>query len=137
MLTHVAGLVENDVPLLNEILGNNVEAFTEVISNESHYHQRLKEAKRREDPVGYLTEVFVKELHQLVTTPTSNKVNITNRWWRVKRFIAKFTQHLPWVQQDNIRYPRVILFLDTVEQLAPEAASWLLDHFLKADMSSN
>jgi hypothetical protein len=35
------------------------------------------------------------------------------------------------------RHRRVILFFDTFEQLARDAAPWLLDYFLEADISPN
>ena len=71
----------------------------------------LKEGVK--DPIGDLTRVFVEELNHLAET------EVTLGSDRTKRRL------------------RVILFFDTFEQLSAEAAPWLLDYFLLANISTN
>jgi len=76
-----------------------------------HALKQYKKAERLADPVGILTEAFVRDLNRL----TRPKV-------RLKVYRAKHPR-------------RVILFFDSFEQLADEAARWLLERFLDADIS--
>src|SRR5437016_3593033 len=83
------------------------------ILSELHHRQSVKDAERLEDPIGDLTKAFVKELNHLADIQVTLTANRTKR------------------------QRRVVLFLDTFEQLATEAAPWLLNHFLLADINPN
>lgn len=101
------------VPGVNEIVGEGVKASTKYILSELHYRQSVKDAERLEDPIGDLTKAFVKELNYLTDIQV---IHMTDRTKRQRR---------------------VVLFLDTFEQLATEAAPWLLNHFLQAYINPN
>jgi hypothetical protein len=103
----LAGTMLEDIPVAGKLLKEGTEAATEYFITRYRSQQLLKDAERLEDPIGDLTSAFVKELNLLADTPR--------------------TKH----------QRRIILFFDTFEQLAPDAAHWLLDHFLEADVSSN
>src|SRR5260370_16581502 len=69
--------------------------------------QLFKDAKRLEHPVGDLTRAFVQHINGLT------ELNRGKNW------------------------RRVILFFDTFEQLALEAAPWLLEYVIPSDLSYN
>ncbi len=83
---------------------------------EQRYRQLLKEAG--EDPIGTLTRAFVEELNSLADAQVTLSSDPAN-------------------DGQTTRQRRIILFFDTFEQLAAEAAPWLLDYFLPADISTN
>ncbi len=103
----LAGTMLEDIPVAGKLLKEGTEAAAEYFITRYRSQQLLKDAERLEDPIGDLTSAFVKELNLLADTPR--------------------TRH----------QRHVILFFDTFEQLAPDVAPWLLDHFLEADVSSN
>ena len=108
-----AGAIAEDIPFVGGLMRKGANTFTEILIEKGRMGQYLKDAAKLEDPIGDLTRAFVKDLNQIVET----QVGIGS--YRIKR------QH------------RVILFLDTFEQLASDATPWLLDHFLEADISPN
>ena len=107
-----AGAVVKDVPFIGGILQEGVGAATDYLFDELRYRQMLKDAERLEDPVGDLTKAFVTELNWL----TDSYVPIGSSRAKHRR--------------------RVILFFDTFERLAAEAAPWLLNSFLETDISN-
>src|SRR5436305_5462819 len=113
LTTDVASSVVKDVPVVGGLLKEGVAVATNYLFEELHYRQLLKDAERLENPLGDLTRAFVAELNQL----TETQVMISSL--RVKR------------------QRRVILFFDTFEQLAAKCAPWLLDYFLRSDVSNN
>jgi len=107
-----AGAAVEGVPFVGPLLGEGVKATAEHLLDRRYKVQRHKDAELLEDPVHALTRTFVDELNQLVDTrvlPGSGKV----------------------------RNRRVILVFDTFEQLATEAAPWLLNYFLPADINAS
>ena len=138
MVKDAANQAFKDVPVVNNLLGDEIEPLMEAISTEQHYQRSIEGVSRQEDPEGFLTEVFVAELNTLTTTLISHTSNVGIKyWWRIRRFFNSFRQHIPFFNKRRVREFRVILMLDTVEQLAPEAATWLLNHFLKNTINSN
>ena len=111
--TDITGSLVKDVPVVGGILEKGATPTIGYLFDEIHYHHLLKDAKRLEDPISNLTKVFVEELNRLA------EIEITLSSHRTKR------------------RQRIILFFDTFEDLAPEAAPWLLDYFLQADINSN
>ena len=114
--TITAAVVESlvkDVPFAGGLLEKATKPIVEYAWNELHEHRLFKETKQLEDPILDLTKSFVKELNHLADTPVTLTFNQLKR----RR--------------------RVILCFDTFEQLAIEAASWLLDYFLETDISMN
>jgi len=111
--TDVAGSLAKTVPVMGGVLETVAESTIGYIWEELHSRQRLKDAERLEDPIGDLTRNFVKELNQAADS------SVTVGFNRIRR------------------QRRVVLFFDTFEQLVAEAAPWLLDYFLEADISSN
>jgi tetratricopeptide (TPR) repeat protein len=101
------------VPGVNVIVREGAKASTKYLLNEHHYRQSVKMAERLEDPIGDLTKAFVKELNYLTDIQV---IHMNNR-----------TKH----------QRRVVLFVDTFEQLATETAPWLLNHFLQASINPN
>jgi tetratricopeptide (TPR) repeat protein len=108
----IAGAVVKDVPFIGGILQEGVGAATGYVFDELRYRQMLKDAERLEDPVGDLTRAFVSELDWLTDT------------------------YVPIASARSKHRLRVILFFDTFEQLAAEAAPWLLNSFLEANISN-
>jgi tetratricopeptide (TPR) repeat protein len=111
--TDVAGSLVKAVPIMGGMLEKVAGSTIGYIWEELHYRQLLKDAERLEDPIGDLTKIFVRELNQVADT------SVTVGLSRIRR------------------QRRVVLFFDTFEQLAAEAAPWLLDSFLETDISSN
>ncbi len=108
----ITGAVVKDVPIIGGILQEGVGAATGYLFDEIRYRQMLKDAERQEDPVGDLTKAFVTELNRLTET------------------------YVPVGSARSKRLLRVIPFFDTFEQLAAEAAPWLLNSFLEANISN-
>lgn len=100
------------MPVAGPLLREGVKAGTKHLLGRYYSDQIRKDAEILEDPVDDLTKAFVEELNHLAET----QVMLSNH--RVERL-------------------RIILFFDTFEQLAAEAAPWLLNHFLTAQVSSN
>jgi tetratricopeptide (TPR) repeat protein len=111
--TDVAGSLAKTVPVLGGVLEPVAGSTVGYIWDEQHNRKRLKDAERLENPIGDLTLNFVKELNLVADASVTAGLN------RIRR------------------QRRVVLFFDTFEQLAAEAAPWLLDYFLEADISSN
>jgi len=111
--TGAAGSLAKTIPVMGGVLETVAEPTVGFIWDQLHFRQRLKDAERLEDPTRDLTRNFVKELNQVADASVT-------------------------VGLDRIRRQRrVVLFFDTFEQLAAEAAPWLLDYFLAAEVSSN
>ncbi len=111
--TDAAGSLAKTVPVMGGMLEKVAGSTIGYIWDELHFWQQLKDAERLEDPRRDLTRNFVKELNRVADTSVTVGLN------RIRR------------------QRRVVLFFDTFEQLATEAAPWLLDYFLEADISSN
>jgi len=107
-----AGAALEGVPFVGPLLGEGVKATAEHLLDRRYNVQRHKDAVLLEDPVNALTQAFVDELNQLAET----QVLLGSRRFKKRR---------------------LILFFDTFEQLAAEAAPWLLDCFLPADINGN
>jgi tetratricopeptide (TPR) repeat protein len=108
----VISSVTEDVPFLGGLLHQGANTVSEILLEKDHMHQILKDAEQLENPIGDLTRVFVEELNGIA----DNQVTLGAR-----------------IKHNR----RIILFFDTFEQLALEAAPWLLDYFLEADISPN
>ncbi len=111
--TEIASTVVEKIPVIGDALGHGTELIIEQMFDEFHYHQLLKEAERLEDPIDDLTQAFVTELNILASSPGT----LTKGRAPLRR--------------------RVLLCMDTFEQLASSAAPWLLNYFLKAKLSRN
>ncbi len=111
--TDITSSLIKDVPVAGTILEKGAAPAIDYIFDEFHYHQILKDAQRMEDPVGNLTRAFVEEINRCTG------ISITLPSNRIKRRL------------------RIILFFDTFEQLDTEAAPWLLNHFLPANINCN
>ncbi len=107
-----AGAVVEGVPFVGPLLGEGVKATAEHLLDRRNNLQRHRDAELLEDPVNELTRVFVDELNQLAEPQVL-------------------------LGSQRVKKRRVILFFDTFEQLAIEAAPWLLNYFLPADIKSN
>jgi AAA ATPase domain len=112
--TDLTGSMVKSVPVVGSFLEKGTGLAIEYILDEHRYRQQLKDAERLENPVEDLTIAFVEELNNLTDT-----LVVLNSSSRLKR------------------HYRVILLFDTFEQLASEAAPWLLDYFLHADINDN
>src|SRR2546427_9688285 len=111
--TELAGSMVKRVPVVGDMLEQGAGLAVGYLWDEFHYHHLLKDAERLENPIADLTEAFVEELNALADSQA-------------------------FLSADRIkRKRRVILFFDTFEQLATEAAPWLLDYFLEADINRN
>jgi hypothetical protein len=107
-----AGAAVEGVPFVGPLLGEGVKATAEHLMDRRNNIQRHKDTVLLEDPVHALTRAFVDELNHLADT----QVLVGSRRYKKRR---------------------VVLFFDTFEQLAIEAAPWLLDYFLPADIDGN
>jgi len=105
------GAAVEAVPLAGPLLREGVKVTTRHLLDK-HYPLQIR-GDTGEDPVAELTRAFVAELNRLTES------HVTLDTYRGKR------------------RQRVILFFDTFEQLAEQAVSWLLDHFLEADISGH
>jgi tetratricopeptide (TPR) repeat protein len=109
----VVGSAIEDIPFAGSIVHKGATVFSDIMIERGRMRQFLKDAARLEDPIADLTGAFVRDLNQL----TDTLVPISGTW--------------------NKRSRRIILCFDTFEQLAPDIAPWLLDHFLEQDVSAN
>jgi tetratricopeptide (TPR) repeat protein len=107
-----AGAAVEGLPFVGPLLGEGVKATAEHLLERRYNLQRHKDVELLEDPVNALTRAFVDELNQLAET----QVLLGSRRFKKRR---------------------VLLFFDTFEQLAAEAAPWLLNYFLPADINGN
>jgi tetratricopeptide (TPR) repeat protein len=105
-----AGAAVEGVPFVGPLLREGLKLGTAQAL--SRYHIQ-RDSEHLDDPIGNLTRAFVSELNHFADT----QVMLSGQWTRHRR--------------------RVLLFFDTFEQLAEEAAPWLLDHFLTADISNS
>jgi tetratricopeptide (TPR) repeat protein len=105
-----AGAAVEGVPFVGPLLREGIKFGASQAINRYHVP---RPAERLEDPIGELTRAFVAELNHLA------EAQVTQRGTRIRR------RH------------RVLLFFDTFEQLEEEAAPWLLDYFLPADISNS
>ena len=103
----LAGSVTKNVPLVGDLLSQGAEQVSELIWDEVQYRQRLKDARRLENPLQDLTDGFITELNKLAERQGSRSI------WRV------------------------LLCFDTFEQLSTEIAPWLLNYFLKGEINEN
>ncbi len=108
-----AGAAVEGVPFVGPLLRESLKMTTERVLHEYRAGAARKDVERLEDPIGNLTGAFVAELNRLAEA----QVTLGAQWTRRRR--------------------RIVLCFDTFEQLASEAAPWLLDYFLVADISSN
>jgi tetratricopeptide (TPR) repeat protein len=108
-----AGAAVEGVPFVGPLLREGVKMTTEHVLHSYGMGQGRRAPERLDDPIGELTAAFVAELNRLADT----QVTLAGQWAR--------------------RRYRILLFFDTFEQLAVEAAPWLLDHFLVSDISNS
>ncbi len=107
------GAAVEGVPFVGPLLREGVKLTAAQVMNRQRSGQTRYDLERLEDPIGDLTKAFVSELNRLADT----QVTLEALWTRRPR--------------------RIVLIFDTFEQLAAEAAPWLLDHFLPSAISSN
>jgi WD40 repeat protein/tetratricopeptide (TPR) repeat protein len=128
----VAGATVKDVPVVGAVLEKGVGLTVEYILDELDHHQLRKEAELLEHPLSDLTQAFVNDLNRVTDRQvTFDSQPKKNSWLRT------IFQRLLKLHQSRLCNLRVILFFDTFEQLAIEAAPWMLDHFLKVNISRN
>jgi tetratricopeptide (TPR) repeat protein len=111
--SEIAASAIEDVPIIGGILREGTKSTAEYLVQEHRTRQVLKDAERLENPIYDLTTAFVEELNHL----------------------AEMQVSLPFNRGKRQR--RVILFFDTFEQVGVEAAPWLLDYFLQANISNS
>jgi tetratricopeptide (TPR) repeat protein len=109
----VAGAVVEGIPVAGPLLREGVKAASMHLLKEYQASQVQQDTELLETPVDDLTRAFVTELNRLADA----KVPLSSTWEKRQR--------------------RIVLFFDTFEQLAAEAAPWFLDHFLDTQVSSN
>src|SRR6266487_48211 len=109
-----AGAAVEGVPIVGPLLRESLKLTTSQVLNRYQSGQTRQVSIRLEDPLSSLTKAFVTELNRLA----ESQVTLSTEW-RTKR------RH------------RIVLVFDTFEQLAAEAAPWLLNYFLEAEISSN
>src|SRR6266566_690880 len=107
-----AGAAAEMVPFVGPLLREGAKATAGIYLDKRQKVQGHHDAEILEDPINELTRVFVDELNQLA----ESQVLLGSK--RVKNLL-------------------VILFFDTFEQLATEAAPWLLNYLLPADIKGN
>jgi tetratricopeptide (TPR) repeat protein len=107
-----AGAAVEGVPFVGPLLGEGVKATAEHLFDRHYKAQKHKDAELLEDPVQVLTQAFVDELNQLADMQVMTR-------------------------SGKIRSRRVILICDTFEQLADEAAPWLLNYLLPAEINAS
>ncbi|MDQ2886711.1 MAG: tetratricopeptide repeat protein [Chloroflexota bacterium] len=107
-----AGAAVEGVPIVGPLLRESLKVTTAQMLN--RYHNGHPVLARLDDPVSDLTRAFVTELNRLAESLVT-----PGNAWRTKR------------------HHRILLVFDTFEQLSAEAAPWLLDYFLEAEISSN
>ncbi len=109
-----AGAAVEGVPIVGPLLREGLKMTTSQVLDRYHTGRTHIASARLEDPIGDLTRAFITELNHLaeslVTQGSGEKTK---------------------------RRHRIILIFDTFEQLASEAAPWLLDYFLTADISNS
>jgi hypothetical protein len=108
-----AGAAVEGVPVFGPLLREGLKMTTDRALYAYRTNQAYRDIERLEDPIGDLTKAFITDLNKLADAQVTLNTLGTKR------------QH------------RIVLFFDTFEQLADEAAPWLLDHFLVNDISSN
>lgn len=108
----LVGSVAEDLVPGGKILHKGANIALDLYMKEQRSRQMRKDAGWLENPIGELTQKFVDGLNALTDTMTPGPN-------RLKRRL------------------RVLLFFDTFEQLAIEAAPWLLDHLLQANINTN
>src|SRR5579859_1001551 len=101
----IAGIL----PIIGNILQMIAKPVTEslIFVGKRYLIRRVQNSKRLEDPIGFLTRVFIEDLGRLTRTKPQDKSSHIARPWRV------------------------ILFFDTFEKLSPTIVPWLLNHFLE------
>jgi tetratricopeptide (TPR) repeat protein len=107
-----AGAAVEGVPFIGPLLGEGVKATAEHLLDRRNNLQRNRDAELLEDPVNELTRVFVDELNQLAESQAL-------------------------LGSQRVKKRRVLLYFDTFEQLAAEAAPWLLNYFLPSDINAS
>ncbi len=107
--TTLVGSVAKGVPVVGGLLSQGAEQVSELIWDEVLYRQRLKDARRLENPVQDLTDRFITELNKLAERQGGG----------------------------NKPVRRILLCFDTFEQLTTEIAPWLLDYFLEEEINEN
>ena len=109
----LAGTVVDDVPFVGGAMHKGASTVTELLLERRRIQQYLRDAARLENPIGDLTKAFVQDLNLVA----DSQAGVGGMW---------------------IKPPhRIVLFLDTFEQLAVDIVPWLLDHFLELTLSSN
>lgn len=108
-----AGAAVEGIPFVGPLAREGVKVTAGHLMERYQTVQVDKDRERLENSIDDLTRAFVLELNQL-----------TDTWVLLSAQRRKLQR-------------RVILFFDAFEQLSSEAAPWLLDHFLQADISNH
>ena len=108
-----SSIKEAPLPIANNLLGKGAELLGEYALDKVHDHRLLQDAKRLEDPTKNLTSAFVMEMNTLAGS-----------------LIMDAIEHAK-------RERRILLLIDTFEQLATELSPWLLNYFLEAEISDS
>lgn len=110
--TDLVGEAIEEVPIVGGLLREGIKTASEYLVSEYRTRQLLKDAERLEDPIDDLTRAFLEDLNRLADSQVLLTAN------REKRC------------------HRILLFIDTFEQLANQIASWLLDYVLETNISN-
>ena len=106
-----AGAAAESLPIAGPLLREGVKASAKHLLERYHADQRHRDAELLVDPLAALTKAFVEELNSLAES-------------RVTLGVRRGKQL------------RIILCLDTFEQLADEAVPWLLDYLLETEIKN-
>ncbi|MBV9259078.1 MAG: ATP-binding protein, partial [Ktedonobacteraceae bacterium] len=102
-----AGAAVEGVPIVGPLLREGLKMTTSQVLDRYHSGRAQLVSTRLEDPIGDLTRAFITEINRLAESLVSTSSG-----------------------EKTKRRRRILLIFDTFEQLASEAAPWLLDYFL-------
>ncbi len=109
-----AGAAVEGVPVIGPLLRESLKMTTSHVLDRYQTGRTTLVSARLEDPISDLTQAFITEINHMAESPVT-----TGNSEKTKR------------------RRRILLIFDTFEQLASEAAPWLLDYFLSADISNS
>jgi tetratricopeptide (TPR) repeat protein len=109
----VAGAAVEGIPFAGPLLREGTRFTAAHLLSEHHISQLYRDAEHLDNPLAGLTKAFAAELNVIADARAT---------------VGSSRQK---------RQRRVILLLDTFEQLAQETVPWSLDYFLEASISSN
>jgi tetratricopeptide (TPR) repeat protein len=109
-----AGAAVEGVPVVGPLLREGLKMTASHVLDRYNSGQSHIVSARLDDPISDLTNAFITEINHL-----AEGIVTTNNAEKTKR------------------RRRIVLIFDTFEQLASEAAPWLLDYFLSSDISNS